>query len=817
MSSFDPVTYSAVNQLKPFVGQPFLVSTNFINEKYVDTGQFIDPIVYPKLTANMSGNTNPIASTTTNGVSYNTGGAYGAAASTLGFIWLTFEYNNRLFVLFNNGTSTTGLGSSSTFTLCGTSNSDLSTMSIIRTIPYNTCSFDLPNGYKGPVNNRIYLSLNQIVDLPAFVDPNNANWLIDMQIAAPAASTTGWRIAFGNGVYVGASGSSTNNVIYSSDGINFQVANGLYVGNPVGICFGAGKFVIVTATPSMFSDNTIVYSTDGINWTSTRAGNTGTQVPANGFEYSPTAGCFAFTCQSAAFYYQKSVDGITWTEVPISMSSSLRPAGLFLLPDGNFISSFGFYSTDGENWPNYYDATGRWLNPRFDMTFVSQAGINSAPFVYTYHFTSFNYRFRSDQPGINFGSQMVVLTSSFNTAPVSLTQYTIVPGNQLSVTTLPFPTGNWSTPVRVLNPIPTGSSLQMTQRTPIAFNGNICMSMQAGSVVFNNPASTPVNNITGYSYGNLAGIRSTDGGQTWQNIVVSTPGYPIRFATFAAAGGKFHIMGFYESVRSPSLQFRTVIGTSTDGLNWTWSVQTTGQTTPAPSSGTPTITVDKNGSTYYWVVSDQSVSRVVYSSDLGQTWQSFGDSTGLAVQSIVPGLNGAYIFYNGAGNMYWVSSSNAVRRFTNLPLTISSTTANSFGFSGNTLILYAGSSTMYYSSNNGISWSTYTVPSPTPSSGVNITIVDNTVIFQSSTSSNILYYTSLSGLSQQMWSNTTPYSGLSLWPLIDNNDDLGYYAYSSSGPGYTFYLKATPAAQATYFLPAMTSPVSGAKWVVKAK
>lgn len=815
MSSFDPITYSAVNQLKPFVGQPFLVSTNFINEKYVDTGQFIDPIVYPKLTANMAGNTNPIASTTTNDVSYNAGGAYGAAASTLGFIWLTFEYNNRLFVLFNNSTTTSGLGSSSTFTLCGTSNSDLSTMSIIRTIPYNTCSFDLPNGYKGPVNNRIYLSLNQIVDLPAFVDPNNANWLIDMQIAAPAASTTGWRIAFGNGVYVGASGSSTNNVIYSSDGINFQVANGLYVGNPVGICFGAGKFVIVTATPSLFSDNTIVYSTDGINWTSTRAANAGTQVPSNGFMYSATAGCFVFTCQSAAFYYQRSVDGITWTEVPISMGSGQRPAGLFLLPDGNFISSFGFYSNDGENWPNYYDVSGRWLNPKFDVGFNTQTGVNSARYVYTYHFTSFNYRAQPDQPGINFGSQLVVLASSFNTAPASLIQYTIVPGNQLYATTLPFPTGTWSTPTRILNPITTGSSPQLTQRTPIAFNGNTWMSLQAGSVVFNNPASTPVNNITGYSYGNLAGTRSTDGGQTWQNIVVSTPGYPIRFATFAAAGGKFHIMGVYESMVSGNIVYRAVIGTSTDGLNWTWSVQTAGQTTP--SSVFPSMAVDKNGSTYYWIVSDQSVSRVVYSSDLGQSWQSFGNATGLAVQSIVPALNGAYIFYAGAGNMYWVSSSNVVRRFTNLPLAISSTTANSFGFNGNTLILYAGSSIMYYSTNNGTSWSAYTVPSPTPSSGVNITIVDNTVIFQLSTSSNTLYYTSLAGLSQQMWSNTTPYSGLSLWPLIDNNDDLGYYAYSSSSPGYTFYLKATPAAQATYFLPAMTSPITGAKWVVKAK
>jgi len=412
MSNFDPITYSAVNQLKPFIGQPIMVPQNYYDDKYLETGTFVDPVAYPRLAATMVGNTNPAETiTVTPSSSLPTfSNVFPTALSQLGTIALTFEYNNRFYILFAS-TAT------SSYRLYGTTNSNLSTLTFIRSITqteYNNIT--LPIGYKTPTNNRIYLSTNKYLDLAAFANPSNPNFLVDMVITG-ITNAAGWLVLFGNGIYVGTrlvgttmpGGLNSNTIIYSSDGVNFTATSASYIiTSPVaGFAFGAGRFVIMVQTTNFFADNTIVYSSNGITWTSTRPANNGTVVAAGGLDYSSTAGCFINTCQEAAFYYHRSVDGVTWTEVAISIPSGSRSGSIKLLPNGNFITAKSWTSADGNTW-TFLDTT--YTDTSKDIGKASYiVGTNGSSW---YAFGLSTFYFLTDFSNPSNGGQLFVSTSN---------------------------------------------------------------------------------------------------------------------------------------------------------------------------------------------------------------------------------------------------------------------------------------------------------------------------------------------------------------------------------------------------------------------
>jgi hypothetical protein len=177
----------------------------------------------------------------------------------------------------------------------------------------------------------------------------------------------GWRdITYGNGKYVAIAdgGTASNQVMYSSDGINWTLAASASVSSWASVTFGAGKFVALGAT------NIAMYSTDGINWTS----GSGYVGSGTSVVYGLADDRFVATSGTSGLAY--SYDGIAWNNVSDSSQSQWRGItygnGTFvaITESGQYQAA---YSTDGANWTFVDSApTNNWYNVAYgDGRFVA--------------------------------------------------------------------------------------------------------------------------------------------------------------------------------------------------------------------------------------------------------------------------------------------------------------------------------------------------------------------------------------------------------------------------------------------------------------
>jgi hypothetical protein len=177
----------------------------------------------------------------------------------------------------------------------------------------------------------------------------------------------GWRdITYGNGKYVAIAdgGTASNQVMYSSDGINWTLATSASVSSWASVTFGAGKFVALGAT------NIAMYSTDGINWTS----GSGYVGSGTSVVYGLADDRFVATSGTSGLAY--SYDGIAWNNVSDSSQSQWRGItygnGTFvaITESGQYQAA---YSTDGANWTFVDSApTNNWYNVAYgDGRFVA--------------------------------------------------------------------------------------------------------------------------------------------------------------------------------------------------------------------------------------------------------------------------------------------------------------------------------------------------------------------------------------------------------------------------------------------------------------
>ena len=154
---------------------------------------------------------------------------------------------------------------------------------------------------------------------------------------------------YGDNKFVGILRQYSNHVLYSNDGINWDLIQPLRISRWYSIAYGAGKFVAISI------DNYISYSTDGINWTET----TPPFVLNNnlrGIVYGN--GVFVLVGDSKWYY---STDGITWNinnsfSNPNYSKTPIYGNNTFIrLPNLNGI---GYSSTDGITWNSF--SSQRW-------------------------------------------------------------------------------------------------------------------------------------------------------------------------------------------------------------------------------------------------------------------------------------------------------------------------------------------------------------------------------------------------------------------------------------------------------------------------
>jgi hypothetical protein len=204
------------------------------------------------------------------------------------------------------------------------------------------------------------------------------------------ASSYGYGVSFGNGVFVAHSNIS-NSTGYSYDGLSWALTTGPSINAPSNAYFlGSYHFAV-------FNTNTAIYRSSGVG------GWTACAIPTTRVWQSMAFGNGVYvTTADATTGYATSPDAITWVNRVFPSSGNWRVAygaGVFVAIQG----STALRSTDGVTWDTYtLPTTKNWLNltygvgkfvavvPLGDTTIVTSddgitwvAGVAGSPLLYT--------------------------------------------------------------------------------------------------------------------------------------------------------------------------------------------------------------------------------------------------------------------------------------------------------------------------------------------------------------------------------------------------------------------------------------------------
>ena len=183
------------------------------------------------------------------------------------------------------------------------------------------------------------------------------NWTQTISSGGPVSA-----LAFGNGVYVGVTGST----IYSSpDGASWTARASASSGSLNGATFGNGKFVVV-------GDTTVMTSSNGINWSSASSG-----ISTRLVSVAAGNGLFAAVGDDGTTI-RISTDGLSWS----SVSSALKSGSLtgIAFGAGRFVAAGGSNletdSPDGKTWTarSLGVSAGPWTVVYGNATFLAVSG-----------------------------------------------------------------------------------------------------------------------------------------------------------------------------------------------------------------------------------------------------------------------------------------------------------------------------------------------------------------------------------------------------------------------------------------------------------
>ena len=211
-------------------------------------------------------------------------------------------------------------------------------------------------------------------------------------------------IAYGNSTFVIGSQSSSSNMLYSTDGINWNTTLLPISTQCTDICYALNLFVCV-------SRQTILYSTDGINWTNA-------SVSGDWQHICYGNGLFAALNNNLTNNYAYSTDGINWTKISIpraNTSYGLSAIGI-CYGNGVFVAGYGSsmstsmytYSTDGINWvEGSLPIDKSWNSVNFcnGKFFFSNKGDNKLESVY-YSTDGINWTALNSNTAYSFGDMV---------------------------------------------------------------------------------------------------------------------------------------------------------------------------------------------------------------------------------------------------------------------------------------------------------------------------------------------------------------------------------------------------------------------------
>ena len=727
MSNFDPITYSAVNKLKPEIGTMILVPDGFISDKYISAGSEYNSADFPLMSAAYpAGSVNVVSSSATVPTSVaNTSTPLGTAIGCYN-TGVADEY----YVIFSNG---------DIYKIAGTS------------APVFYKQLLDPADALAAINVQFLSdSLNDRV----YVTTSTQTYYIDIMADFATVAVT----------FPGTFAPLHNTTLTNRPGINMQFLGGKY--------FTVGKL-----TPAATS-LTVVTSTDGVTFI---AEGTIPNLGTNLSQLLTGNTTVLFTTSNSTSY--SSTNLTTWTLRDFSGPAGVTIAGYVKNTNtwiANYSSVTGF-STDNIGWtaktPNFVGAT-RFISTNDAVLAVYNSGstvfeINNATTwavgkIPTEPFNSANGGFTwlvsNNASSVSSKLHCLQLPHTGTAAgAVVHKMYDLVLG-QTSIT------NNYEKCYTRAN-INTTSYNQ-----PVFLNDGLV------GVMFDTTAF-----VTGLSA--LRGVRTADGGATWTPFTINVPPaiFISRFVQCVTDGTKFivHSINNWQQFGISSNSGAHNLAMSTDGSSWTWSTNTTYQS----SLGWDSVLLPAAAGSM--VLHNSNGSSSMYTANSGDSWTA---STSFnCVHRISDGAH-AYLINPTTSSVKWTGTSWEVFSF---PANASySSTGVRVGATKFAVLINSTTTMFVYSRTDNI-WTKITSPVAFAADSICSFHGDTFLIYNSGN----LYYTT----NCVNWSvkKNTAFTTLNK-KFISGTSLLTNVVSASTDPNIRLF-------------PPIVSSVVGAKWAIRAK
>ena len=725
MSNFDPITYSAVNKLKPELGTMQLVPDGFVSDKYISAGSEYNSADFPLMSAAYpAGSVTVTASSIATPISIaNTSIALGTAIGCYN-IGVADEY----YVIFTSGDIYKIVGSAA---------------------PVFYKQLLDPSDTLATIN---LLFLSDSLNDRVYVSTSTQTYYIDIMADFATVAV----------VFPGTFAPAHNSTLSNRPGINMQFFGGKY--------FTVGK--LTTASTVM----TIVTSDDGVNFA---VGTTLTADIGTAVTMFLTGNTLVSLCSSSTTFVT-STDLITWTVrnftgVAPTIAGYVKSTGTWV---ANYSGVTGV-STDGIGWtaktPNYLGAS-RFISTA-DAVLAVYTSMNATYEINNATTWSIS-RTTADVFSTNGGFIWLV---SNNASSVSIKMHCIqMPHNSTTAGALvhkiyDFALGQ-TTITKSYEKSYTRANLNTT-----AYNQPIFLTGGLVGIMFDTTAFVA-------SLSELRGVRTTDGGATWAAFTIAIPPtvFISRFVQATTDGTKFivHSLNNWQTSGVAASSGVHNLTTSSDGIAWTWSTNT------IFSSGVGwdcTLMPVDSGS----IVLNQSNGTTIYSTDVGSSWLA---TTGLTGTLKIATGTQAYIITPASTSAKWVN--NKWETFSFPANAAYSSSMFRVGLTKLAILVHNTTTMLIYSSVDNV-WVKIAAPIAFTADMVCGFYDDIFLIYNSGN----LYYT----------------TNCVNWSVKKNTAFVTLNKRFISGSTLISTLVNTSTDPNIRLFPPITSPIAGAKWVIRAK
>ncbi len=767
--AFDAITYAAAKKIQlSNIGTLTPVASTFTSTNMVESGKVFSPTAYPELAsiypAGFNGDVFEEKLIPSFPSSLNT------IFEVIGDPILNWVYNSEYYLLFNNGAvfKTTGTDVS-TFNQIATLNIGVALVKIYAAV--------MRNGY-------LVISTNPA---GSYRFPTSNLLAAGVALTMPVVSTL-WQYEYYNGLWIAINSAIVNNNFYtSSDGLTFTVSTNTLIfpatSKPISIAVNGIGVWLISANSAQ-----VARSVDGITWTASGVGLAG------GFgviRVHPTLNTFvaapATTITATRPFYA------TTTSAATSWTTSTTPTGSII----NNIQCL----SDGSGW---VASTGALLDvPAVSIAqtigVLTSASGTANPGVWT---------IKSGVSGMNRAGD-----------PVFYHHYAAVFDNTVVVFgTCGDTRSQFSGIVSTDRVVTLSSTSKLVGNTPTtAVRAPIFIT---GGLIGILPESAPtIDTASQWHQGKTwSGLRTTDGGLTWNSWFFEMPGSSspltssFQFYRLVATPDRFLLWGYIAaqagatSTTALNVNGIVVAFSSLDGLTWTQTNTVGTSSIAAPQ----TLTVTNN--TIWLTRLTVANTSLVYSKDGGATWVTTTQAS--PISATVPATMGKkFIAFTATSNSYIGNDLAQPFYNVNIPAFGSLSLGSSAGNDSKAIIILTGSTAGYATLDGGSSW--YQITSPiVQSTSIRLQVIKDWFLIYTGTgqvyrstdakSWNLINVgNDVSLASDWAWTSTSP----------DDDNSIGYLGGALSATRGS-YLRSS---EASHSIPPVPSLGSGYKWVVRAK